>query len=141
MSTKKGRITGIGGVFFKCQDPDAIKKWYADHFQLDVDKYGTMFKFHPLNQPDKLGYLQWSPFNADTNYFDPSEKDFMINYRVENIEALVEEMKAGGVTVLDDIETYDYGKFVHILDPEGHKIELWEPVDAAFDDYYEKKNT
>lgn len=139
MTTKKGKITGIGGIFFKCQDPKAIKNWYAEHFQLNVDQYGTMFKFHPLNQPDKQAYLQWSPFNADTNYFAPSEKEFMVNYRVENIEALVEELKTGGVTVLDDIESYDYGKFVHVLDPEGNKIELWEPVDAAFDEYFKKK--
>ena len=69
MSQKKGRITGIGGVFFKCDDPNAIKKWYAENFQLDVDKYGTMFKFYQENNPDRLGYLQWSPFSADTDYF------------------------------------------------------------------------
>ncbi len=139
MSTsKKGKITGIGGVFFKCQDPNAIKKWYAQHFQLDMDKYGTMFKFHPENKPDQLGYLQWSPFDKSSDYFAPSKKDFMINYRVENIEALIEELKEAGVNVLDEIASYEYGKFVHILDPEGNKIELWEPVDQAFDDYFEK---
>lgn len=139
MSQKKGRITGIGGVFFKCNDPNAIKKWYAENFQLDVDKYGTMFKFYQENNPDRLGYLQWSPFSADTDYFSPSTKEFMINYRVENIEDLIEELKENGVTVLDEIATFDYGKFVHILDPEGNKIELWEPIDAAFDKYYEEK--
>ncbi len=137
MSSKKGKITGIGGIFFKCKNPNAQKEWYAKHFQLDVDKYGTMFKFRLENQPDKTGYLQWSPFSADTDYFSPSTKDFMINYRVENIEALIEELKAEGITVLDDISSYDYGKFVHIMDPEGNKIELWEPIDAAFDKYYE----
>ncbi len=77
----------------------------------------------------------------DTTYFSPSTHTYMINYRVQNLEELVQLLKSEGVTVLDDIETYDYGKFVHILDPEGRKIELWEPVDKVFDDYYEKDDT
>lgn len=91
-----------------------------------------MFEFRNADQPDEINYLQWSPFKEDTDYFDPSKKEFMINYRVQNIEGLVEQLKENGVTVVDKIETYEYGKFVHTMDPEGNKIELWEPVDSVF---------
>ena len=129
MSNTKGKVTGIGGVFFKCNDPKEIKKWYRDNLGLNTDEYGAMFKSRDANNPDRETYLQWSPFPDDTKYFKPSEKDFMINYRVENIESLIEQLKSAGVKILDDLETYDYGKFIHILDLEGNKIELWEPID------------
>ena len=131
---KKKKVTGIGGIFFKCQDPNQMKDWYAQHLGLATDQYGSLFEFRLADQPEKKGYLQWSPFSADTEYFEPSQKEFMINYRVANLEALVEELKANGVTILDEIATYDYGKFVHILDPENNKIELWEPIDEVFTD-------
>ncbi len=126
------KVTGIGGIFFKCQDPDAMKNWYSQNLGFQTDQYGAMFTFRHNDNPDKKGYTQWSPFSKDTKYFAPSEKEFMINYRVENIEALVEELKANGVTILDEIESFEYGKFVHILDMENNKIELWEPVDEVF---------
>ncbi|SKA37150.1 hypothetical protein SAMN04488128_104227 [Chitinophaga eiseniae] len=122
------RVTGIGGVFFKCKDPEKIKQWYKTHLGFDTDEYGAKFEWRQSGDSTKNGSTQWSPFPDNTTYFEPSEKDFMINYRVENLEALVEEFKKEGVTVLDDIETYDFGKFVHILDVEGNKIELWEPA-------------
>jgi predicted enzyme related to lactoylglutathione lyase len=83
--------------------------------------------------PTRKGFTQWSPFSETTEYFAPSTKDFMINYRVENLEALVEQLKKEGVTIADNIETYEYGKFVHIVDVEGNKIELWEPNDIEFE--------
>ena len=129
---KKGKVTGIGGIFFKSKDTKNIKKWYSENLGMPTDEYGAMFKFRLADKPDVEGNLQWSPFSEKTKYFEPSEKDFMINYRVENIEALVEELKNNGVTVVDSIETYDYGKFIHIMDPENNKIELWEPVDSGF---------
>lgn len=122
------RVTGIGGVFFKCQDTEKIKEWYKTHLGLPVDKYGVSFEWREDADPEKKGTTQWSPFSDKTKYFEPSSKEFMINYRVDNLEALVEELKKEGVTILDSIETYDYGKFVHILDIEGNKIELWEPM-------------
>jgi len=140
MSQKK-KVTGIGGIFFKCQDPDQMKNWYSQNLGLVTDKYGSLFEFRHADQPEQKGYLQWSPFPSDTKYFEPSKKEFMINYRVENIEELVKELKANGVTILDKIETYDYGKFVHILDPENNKIELWEPVDEVFTDSHEEETT
>ena len=91
--------------------------------------------------PEQVNYLQWSPFKADTKYFEPSKKEFMINYRVADLEALVDELRKEGVEICDNIETYDYGKFVHIMDPEGNKIELWEPVDQVFTDSLKGKTT
>lgn len=137
MSKKK--VTGVGGVFFKCKDPDAVKEWYKTHLGFPTDQYGAMFTFLNIDKPTQQGHLQWSPFKQDTDYFQPSEKEFMINYRVENLEELVEELKAQGVTILDEIAVYDYGKFVHILDLENNKIELWEPVDQVFEEYLEEK--
>jgi len=137
----KKKVTGIGGIFFKCQNPDKMKDWYTNHLGLVTNEYGTLFEFRQSDAPETKGYLQWSPFPKDTRYFEPSEKEFMINYRVKNLEELVRELKANGVTVLDEIETYEYGKFVHILDPENNKIELWEPVDSVFTEMYEEKTT
>jgi len=136
----KGKVTGIGGIFFKCEDPDKTKSWYAKHLGMVTDQWGAPFEFRKSDNPDEVGFLQWSPFASDTEYFSPSEKSFMINYRVENIEAIIEEMKKEGVTICDEIQVFDYGKFVHIMDNDGNKIELWEPVDKVFDDMY-KGNT
>jgi len=127
------RVTSIGGVFFKCKDPDKIKEWYAKHLGLNTDKYGTSFEWRQADDGTKKGFTVWSPFKNDTKYFKPSEKEFMINYRVENLEQLVEELKKEGVIIVDEIETYEYGKFVHIMDIEGNKIELWEPNDEEYD--------
>lgn len=127
------RVTSIGGVFFKTKDPDKIKEWYSRHLGLDTDQYGTTFEWRDANDGSKKGFTQWSPFSESTSYFQPSQKEFMINYRVENLEWLVQELKKEGVTVLDEIESFEYGKFVHILDPEGNKIELWEPEDVEYD--------
>jgi predicted enzyme related to lactoylglutathione lyase len=120
------KVTGIGGIFFKCDDPKKMNAWYAKNLGLPVAEYGTTFTWRTLDDPNKEGSTVWSPFAKDTKYFEPSKKDFMINYRVENIEELVEQLKSDGVTIIDEIKTYEYGKFVHILDPEGNNIELWE---------------
>jgi predicted enzyme related to lactoylglutathione lyase len=127
------KVTGIGGIFFKCKDPNKIKEWYKTHLGLETDKYGTTFEWRQADDTTKKGFTQWSPFSEKTKYFEPSEKDFMINYRVENLEALVEQLKNEGVTISDKIETVDYGKFVHIMDIEGNKVELWEPIDNEYD--------
>ncbi len=130
-----GKVTGIGGIFFKAEDPTKLKNWYTENLGFATDQYGHMFKSRQAEDPDKAAYLQWSVFSSDSEEMKPSEKSYMINYRVEGIEDLVKELKASGVQVLDEIASYEYGKFVHIMDPEGNKIELWEPVDAAFDQY------
>lgn len=127
------KVTGIGGIFFKSKDPGKLREWYQVHLGLNTNKYGTVFEWRQGADTTKKGFTQWSPFIETTKYFEPSTKEFMINYRVENMEALVKQLKTNGVTVLDTIEAYDYGKFVHILDPEGNKIELWEPDDIEFE--------
>lgn len=132
MSDESPKVTGIGGIFFRCKDPRQTREWYSKNLGLKVNDYGASFEFRNASRPEEINYLQWSPFEEQTDYFDPSEKEFMVNYRVQHIEALVKQLKANGVGVLDEIASYDYGKFVHILDPEGNKIELWEPVDRVF---------
>ena len=127
--TKMKKVTGIGGVFFKCKDPKAVNEWYKTHLGFNTTPYGTSFEGREIDDSAKKGLTQWNPFAETTKYFEPSTKDFMINYRVENLEALVEELRKENVTIVDKIESYDYGKFVHILDIEGNKIELWEPKD------------
>lgn len=122
------KVTGIGGIFFKCKDTNAVNEWYKNHLGLDTTPYGVSFEWFEKENPTVKGTTQWSPFAETTKYFEPSAKDFMINYRVENLVALVEELRKENVTILDEITTYDYGKFVHILDLEGNKIQLWEPA-------------
>ena len=132
MNDTTPKVTGIGGIFFRSEDPQKIKEWYGRNLGLAISEYGSSFEFRNANRPDEINYLQWSPFDEETDYFDPSEKQFMINYRVQNIVGLVKKLKENGVKVVDEITAYEYGKFVHIMDPEGNKIELWEPVDSVF---------
>lgn len=130
---KAKKVTGIGGIFFKCKDPRKLREWYSTHLGLSTNQYGCVFEWFQGADSTKKGFTQWSPFNEKTKYFEPSTKDFMINYRVENMDVLVAELKKNGVTVVDTIQTYDYGKFVHILDLEGNKLELWEPNDIEYE--------
>ncbi len=123
------KVTGLGGIFFKCNDPQAMNDWYAKNLGLVTGEYGTTFDWRHADDPSKKGSTAWCAFPNDTNYFNPSAKPFMINYRVENITALVDELKRANVTIVDEIAEYEYGKFVHVLDPEGNIIELWEPTD------------
>ena len=124
------RVTGIGGLFFKTDDPEKLKKWYKTHLDFNVDDWGCTFWWKDKKGNDAS--TQWSPFKSDTNYFSPSKKEFMFNYRVENLKALLAKLKKENVTVIGEIEEYDYGKFGWILDPDGNKIELWEPIDTSF---------
>ncbi len=126
----KNRVTGLGGFFFKTEDPKGLRNWYGKHLGLPVDDYGCTFWWK--DKEGKECSTQWSTFPKDTTYFQPSEKQFMMNFRVENLVELLAVLKEEGVTVVGKIEEYDYGKFGWILDPEGNKIELWEPKDEAF---------
>ena len=135
------KVTGIGGIFFKTSDPEKMKNWYSKNLGLVTNEYGSVFEFRGSDEPHKKAYSVWSPFPENTEYFKPSEKEFMINYRIENIEKLVIELREAGVTICDEIEAFEYGKFVHILDPENNKIELWEPIDQVFTDMYKGKTT
>ena len=127
------KATGIGGIFFKCKDPKKLREWYSKHLGLNTNAYGAVFEWRQAVDTTKKGFTQWSPFNEKTKYFEPSTKDFMINYRVENLKGLLEQLKKDGVTITDTIEAVEYGKFVHIMDLEGNKIELWEANDKEFE--------
>ena len=132
------KVTGIGGIFFKCKDPKKLRAWYQTHLGLNTNNYGSVFEWRQGADTAKKGFTQWSPFNEKTKYFEPSTKEFMINYRVENLEALINQLKKDSVTIVDNVETAEYGKFIHIMDLEGNKIELWEPNDVEFEKLGEK---
>lgn len=125
----KSKVTGVGGIFFKAKNPKELTNWYAQNLGFNTNEWGSTFAFRLNENPDKTGYLQWSPFAENTSYFEPSEKQFMINFRVENLEVLLEELKENGVEIIGELQVFEYGKFAHILDNEGNKIELWEPID------------
>lgn len=131
--TAAKKATGIGGIFFKCKDPKAVREWYSKHLGLSTNQYGCVFEWYQGADSTQKGFTQWSPFKETTKYFEPSTKDFMVNYRVENLESLVKELKQNGVIVTDTIEMADYGKFIHIMDIENNKIELWQPNDVEFE--------
>lgn len=132
-TTELKRVTGIGGIFFKCKDPKQMREWYKTHLGIQTNQYGAVFEWRQGADSSQKGFTQWSPFKETTQYFAPSTKDFMINYRVDNLEALVEQLKKENVTITDSIESFEYGKFVHILDMEQNKIELWQPNDIAYE--------
>lgn len=125
------KVTGIGGIFFFTDNPKETSAWYRNNLGIDTNEYGSSFESRNINKPEEVNILQWSPFKTGSAYFAPSKKEFMINYRVQNIERLVEKLKANGVTIVDSIETFEYGKFVHVMDGDGNKLELWEPIDSA----------
>ncbi len=126
----KKRVTGLGGFFFKAADPEKIKKWYGKHLGLPIDTYGCSFWWQ--DEHGQKCSTHWGPMEKGTSYFDPSEKPFMMNFRVENLEDLLVALREEGVQVVGEMETYSYGKFGWILDPEGNKVELWEPIDEGF---------
>lgn len=132
MNDTTPKVTGIGGIFFRSKNPKETIAWYGENLGLATDDFGSPFEFRNANNPEEINYLRWGPHNEDTDYFNPSEKEFMINYRVQHLEALVKKLRENGVTIVDSIQAFDYGKFVHIMDPEGTKIELWEPIDSFF---------
>ena len=129
-SSEIKRVTGIGGLFFKTKNPEKLKEWYKNHLGFQVDDWGCTFWWK--ENDGKAASTQWSPFKKDTNYFSPSTKDFMFNYRVDNLKKLLHKLKEEGVTIVGKTEEYEYGKFGWILDLDGNKIELWEPTDTTF---------
>ena len=124
------KVTGIGGIFFFSGNLQETKEWYTKNLGIEINEWGSSsFESRNIDRPDEINSLQWKPFKKGDESFSPSKKDFMINYRVQNMEGLVNKLKENGVTILDPIATYDFGKFVHIMDAEGNKIQLWEPKD------------
>jgi len=126
------RVTGIGGIFFQCKDVKQTKDWYSLNLGLVMDDYGSPFEFRNANHPEEPNYLRWSVFKNGDEFFKPGKKEFIINYRVQNIEGLVRKLRNNGVIILNEIQTVEYGKFVSIMDADSNKIELWEPVDSFF---------
>lgn len=126
------RVIGIGGIFFKSADPRKTRDWYQEHLGLNMDQYGSTFEFRNAKDPSEPNFLQWSAFPEDTDYMSPSANEFMVNYRVKDLEKLSKALAAEGIELLDGIEEYSYGKFAHILDPDGRKIELWEPNNVEY---------
>jgi len=129
------KVTGIGGIFFKCKDSGAQREWYRNHLGIDANEYGFTFKWRHDDDVQEVGYSQWSPFKADTEYFSPSEQPFMINYRVDDLDALLTELASEGIEQVGERVIEENGKFAWVLDPEGNKIELWEPVPSKDDPY------
>jgi predicted enzyme related to lactoylglutathione lyase len=123
------RVVGIGGIFFKSKDHDTMRAWYKKHLGLEFDPYGSVVFDCPEDEEErKKAQTVWSLFPVDTKYFDPSGASFMINYRVDDLDALVEQLRSEGIDVKVNTENYDYGKFGWVTDPEGNRIELWEPA-------------
>jgi len=125
------KATGIGGVFFKYKDENAMKKWFETALGLKPNDYGVLFSFNTAGNSE--GYLQLGAFEASTDYFGKESQQAMINFRVDDMEGMEKHLRSLGTTICNEMETYEYGKFLHIEDPEGNRIELWEPVDRAFE--------
>jgi predicted enzyme related to lactoylglutathione lyase len=119
-------VTGIGGIFFKARDPEGMAAWYREQLGVRNEAGHADFPWREHERPDEVGRTVWSIFPADTDYFGPSTSPFMINYRVANLDRMLAQLRQNGITVLK-IEDYDYGRFAWITDPEGNRIELWEP--------------
>lgn len=122
--------TGIGGIFFKCKDPKKLKEWYNTYLGFRNNEYGTNFEWRQAGDSTKKGYTLWAPFKETTKYF---EKDYMVNYRVNGLDAILAGLKTAGTLPLDSVEHTSYGNFVHIMDPEGNRLELWEPNDVEYE--------
>jgi len=128
----KPRVTGIGGIFFRSTNPQETREWYGKNLGMAINPHGSPFEFRNANRPEEINYLNWNPFDEKTEYFNPSEKEFMINYRVYDIEGLLANLTKNGVKIIGELQVYEYGKFAHIMDNDGNKIELWEPIDSFF---------
>lgn len=127
------RVTGLGGIFFKSRDPDALRTWYRTHLGLDIQPWGGVaFRWDESATPDQPGVTVWSIFPQSSGYFDPSPAPFMVNYRVPDLAHLLHVLRAEGCDVDDKIEESEFGKFGWVMDPEGHRIELWEPPPGRF---------
>ncbi len=126
------RVTGIGGIFFKSKDPQSLREWYRLHLSIEsAGDSGASFHWREVDNPEQKGLTVWSAFPQDTRYFEPSSVPFMINYRVANLDWLLAQLRGEGIEVDPRIEEYEYGRFAWIMDPEGNRIELWEPPDEA----------
>lgn len=122
------KVSGIGGVFFKARDPKALGAWYEKHLGVQLEDWGgTQFKWRRHDVPERTGITVWNLFKQESTYFDPGGKPFMVNYIVDDLDAMRAQLLAGGVTVDDKVEASEFGRFGWASDPEGNRFELWEP--------------
>jgi predicted enzyme related to lactoylglutathione lyase len=127
------RVTGVGGIFFKSRDPDTLREWYRKHLELPIQDWGGVsFRWREADQPEREGATAWSIFPASSKYFDPSSSPFMINYRVANLAQVLEQLRSEGCQVDEKVDESEFGKFGWVMDPEGNRIELWEPPPGKF---------
>lgn len=125
------RVTGIGGVFFKAKDPKALGAWYQKHLGVPIEAWGgAVFQWNNPGAPAGTGSTVWCPFSAETKYFQPSTAPFMVNFRVQDVRALVAILKEEGCAVDDRVETTEQGTFAWVMDPEGNRVELWQPAEG-----------
>jgi len=121
------RVQGIGGIFFKAKDKEALAAWYRDHLGIPVESWGgASLRWADQHDADNA-FTVWSPFAADTSYFEPSQSSFMVNFRVKDLDAMLAQLRQAGARVDDRIEDSDFGRFGWVMDPEGNRIELWQP--------------
>jgi len=124
------RVTGIGGIFFKAKDPADLMAWYREHLGIEAKDGFFSFRWRDLNEQERIGRTVWAPFPQDSGYFKPSNAPFMINYRVANLDRLLDQLQKAGVAIEERTED-ENGRFAWIMDPDGNKIELWEPPARA----------
>ena len=128
MTADTNRVTGIGGIFFQAKDPVALRAWYRKHLGIDVQEWGgTAFRWTDADGTPANGTTVWSIGEAGGDYYAPSKAPFMVNYRVHDLQALLRVLREEGCQVLDKTDDSEYGKFGWVIDPEGNKVELWEP--------------
>jgi predicted enzyme related to lactoylglutathione lyase len=121
------RVIGVGGIFFKAKDPKALYEWYREHLGIESAPDGTGAMWRDADHPEIPGCNVWAIFPQTTKYFEPSQSPFMINFRVDNLDELLTALREEGVQVDDKVERHEYGNFGWIMDPEGNRVELWEP--------------
>ncbi len=128
-------VTGLGGVFFLCRDPEAVNAWYREHLGIETQAFGYVFKWHEPTDPTQIGYTVWSPMRETTDYLAPSASRLMVNYRVDDLDGLLAKLRAEGVTQVGTAEDHPNGRFAWVLDLDGNKVELWQPVSNEADPY------
>jgi predicted enzyme related to lactoylglutathione lyase len=132
------RIQGIGGIFFKAQNPEQLQDWYDKHLGISplphspwgADDPASLFEWRDKDDESRKCYTVFAPFPNDTDYFEPGKSSFMFNFRVDDLDALLETLGEEGIQLHGEIKQYSYGRFARIIDPEGNPVELWEPAEG-----------
>lgn len=134
---RPGRVTSIGGVFFRSADPKATREWYSKHLGLGIEDHGSNFRWRSNTEPERKGFTLWSPFDDATGYFGKPDQQAMINYRVDDLDAILRRLRDAGVEIVGEMEVQPFGRFQHIIDGDGRRVELWEPNDTEYEQIVE----